>query len=225
MKKVVVSLIIVFGFAINGLAEDYKKEPAIWIEPGISIGAIRLGYKTLDVMSKMGIPQDINDYEYVNFFKYPSMDIRLSIAPSMIRAAKKKIQGKKSKEEIEFEVNQITTYSPFAKTRGKLSVGSSFKEVLDVFGDTFMTISSEPIKTIECANILSFKFPENNRFELRKGIFTGYVLTLNYFNEGIQFHFRIDGDNSNLRVFAISIWEKRECEVKLELGDLNTKSP
>lgn len=194
-----------FTFTFPVLAQDQS----LWLEPGVGIGKLKLGDSIKDVIAKLGPPADIRGNKILCHLEYPSILIETTGTNSLLRALK---SGKKiSPDEIESTVNFITIYGLSSKTRGNLSIGSTLKNVVEVFGDTQMrTISQEPLKIVKCASVDVYKFPENRPSMLREEAFSGHVLTIHYDNEGINFHFKVD-DKSTLRVFAITIANKKEC--------------
>lgn len=137
----------------------------------------------------------------------------------MEEAQKSIRQGKKYKSREfstdDYKVNIITIYELPIQTRGGLSIGSSLEKVLETFGDTASrTVARTPFKTVQCEDVYIRKFPENRTSLLMKGE-VGYFLTIDYSNDGIAFHFKVDG--SPLTVYAISITQKEECDVIVEL--------
>ena len=211
MRNFLLVIFIFYAFTFPVLAQDQ----ALWIEPGVGIGKLKLGDRIKDVISKLGPPRNIRGNQMIGWMEYSSIFIEISGTNSLSRALK---SGKKiSPEEIESIVNFITIYGLSAKTRGNLSIGSTLKEVIEVFGDTQVrTVSQEPLKIVKCASVDVYKFPENRPSTLREDSFSGYVLTTHYDSEGIEFHFKIE-NNSILKVFAITISNKEECKVLYDL--------
>lgn len=190
-----------------------KSEP-VWIEPGISIGTIRLDEKIEKIFEILGTPQNIDEtLKYFAKIDYGFLYIETTTVESLIDFLERKSAGKSVADfKFKHKIENITIYDINVKTKGNISIGSTLLDVLNVFGGTnYITISQKPFKTIKCSKVTIFKTPEHGISGLRKNDFRGYVLEINYFNEGISFYFRID--NSIPIVFAISISQKRECEV------------
>ena len=117
-------------------------------------------------------------------------------------------------------VNDIYSFSPFAKTRGGIKIGSSLKEVLDVFGEAspnYNYSGNEPTASF-CSIIFIYKYPENNPIRFMIDNFSGYVLRIDYLSEGISFYFKIDGKSTHPKVIAICVKSKSECRNLMEKG-------
>ncbi len=191
----------------------FAQDDSLWIEPGVGIGKLRLGDSYKGVISKLGFPENKKGTPGLGWLEYSKLYIEVSRVESIERALYKLQQtGEKiSPEEIESTVQFITVYDSLTKTRGNLSIGSTLKEVIQVFGDTQVhQVSQTPLKIVKCADVNVFKIPENRPSMLKEDGFSGYVLTVSYNNEGIDFHFRIE--NNSLKVFAITVSKKQECK-------------
>lgn len=111
---------------------------------------------------------------------------------------------------------RVTSYSPYSKTRGNIGIGATLPEVLNVFGDNqIKTIRREPLKAVICSTADIFKYPENKISSLKEENYNGYMLSVDYFQEGIYFVFKLD--DGMPKVFAITVSEKDECKVKYDM--------
>ena len=224
MKK----LIIIFLFFFVSVA--YGEDKTIWLEPGVSAGPVRFGYNMENVLKELGLPDDItNAYGgYVDAEGFPLMYdlsydnglfIKMHIVDDMRRVTENFKKGiKNEKKELEATVLRITSYSPYSKTRGNIGIGSTLPEVLNVFGDNQMkNIRQKPLKMVVCSTALIFKYPENKISSLKEENYNGYMLSVDYFQEGIYFIFKLDGGMP--KVFAITVSRKEECKVKYDLEE------
>lgn len=227
MKK----LIIIFLFFFVSVA--YGEDKTIWLEPGVSAGPVRLGDDRKNVLKELGLPDDItNAYGgYVDTAGRPKgfplmydisydngLFIEMNPHDDMRRIEENFRKGIKQneKKELEATVLRVTSYSPHSKTRGNIGIGSTLPEVLNVFGDNQMkTIRREPLKTVVCSIALIFKYPENKRSSLKEENYNGYMLSVDYFQEGIDFIFKLD--DGMPKVFAITVSEKKECKIKFDM--------
>lgn len=208
-KKILLIIFVLFIYSSTVFGQD----KSLWIEPGVGIGNIRLGDDIETVLSKMGEPQGTSGGKVMGFLDYPFTYIHMSKAESLIRAMK--LGNKSDVSEVKWEATFITTYSPFAKTRGNISIGASVPDVVKVFGDTHLRmVSKKPGEEIrvECAEANIYKVPENRLVILRPDDFSGHILELFYRNEGIRFFFRL-GENIP-KVYAISVQQRLECKKK-----------
>ena len=154
------------------------------------------------------------DVSYNNFGFF----IEMSPHDDMRRVMENLRKGiKNEKKELEATVLRVTSYSPYSKTRGNIGIGSTLPEVLNVFGDTQMKIiRQEPLKAVACSTALIFKYPENQISSLKDENYNGYMLKVDYFQEGIGFIFKLDNGGMP-KVFAITVSGKNECKVKIDM--------
>ena len=68
------------------------QDQALWIEPGVGIGKLKLGDKIKDVISKLGPPINIRGNQIIGWMEYSSIFIGISGTNSLSRALK---SGKK----------------------------------------------------------------------------------------------------------------------------------
>lgn len=179
----------------------------VWIEPGVGIGVMRIGDNMDAVIEKLGRPQKTSGNNFWESLDYPDWHIEVSNTISLIRTLEK---GHKPSGKEPVTVEEITTYSSKAKTRGNITIGSTLKDVLTVFGDT-MSKSVSTSKYVTCAEMLAAKLPESPPSGVREDDFNGYIFFIHYY-DGITFFFKVD--NQIPKVFAISVGERMECEAK-----------
>lgn len=209
--------LIALVITLIGSAGLCLAEEPIWIEPGKSVGKVTLGMTIGDVINQIGIFDKIEEKQPLPFadMHYPLMTIQVSYLKEMKGMIEELKRGTKpDPSKWKAYVDWITTYDPKAKTRGSIGVGSSLKAVLDVFGDTQVReTSSTPLKLVKCGHVDVYKFPQNRPSSLRSHGEWPYVLSVDYANEGISFYFKIHGKDQTLTVYAITISDRKDCEV------------
>ena len=221
MKYLAKILILVFVFS----SLVYATEPAdekvqtIWIEPGISIGSIKLSTTTNELIGQIGPPIKMEGTNFIYYMEYPMMTFYMSHA-NYIQRRLKHVMSDEDLKKIELKpenaiIENMITFDLSARTRGNLAIGSSLKEVLDIFGDTSIRIdnSNDIPKILECTVFGVSKHPENAPVRPKEK-FMGYALSLRYLTQGISFYFKVDRPDSIPRVYAIGVSDKEDCRVK-----------
>lgn len=209
------TLILLFLFLFVPIA--YGEDNIIWLEPGVGAGPVRIGDSRESVVEKLGLPVKYEGLKIMYNMSYEDFLIEMNASDDLMRRMVNVQKGiENEKKEPEAALLRITSYSPNSKTRGNIGIGSTLPEVLNVFGDTHLKIvRQEPLKAIVCSTADVFKYPENTIASLRKEDYNGYMLEVDYFQEGIQFIFKLD--DSLPKVFAITISAKDECRVKADM--------
>src|SRR3972149_12058006 len=191
MKKL--SIYIFLYFLIASVA--YGEEKAIWIEPGVSVGTIRIKDSPQNILKELGKPYDVKGVNIMHDIYYSNFLIQMSAADDLKRRAGNIQRGIKNEaNELEARVLRITSYSQYSKTRGNIGIGSTMPDVLNVFGDTTSRIvRHEPLKVISCSSAHIFRYPENRITTVKEDHnYAGFMLELDFFQEGISFVFKLD---------------------------------
>ncbi len=198
-------------------APAHAAEATVWIEPGESVGPARIGLTVSELVSAIGPPQNAekNFDGYSYFLDYPAMYIEASLLRQISDALKgrKDLPSREEFAKLKHKVVWITTYDSSARTRGNIGVGSSFVEVLKAFGDTSVRIAPDSGRlpsAIQCSEASVVKAPGHLPSSLRDDGFSGYVLTLDYDSEGIDFHFKVG--QGEFKVFAITVSDRKQCK-------------
>lgn len=184
----------------------------VWVEPGRSIANIKIDSSYSDIVQLLGPAQAIEGSTLFFDLKYDSTRIEMDNTASLKRALSNS-DGEEAKKINTAIVTRIDTFSLIAKTRGRIKIGSTLKEVLDVFGEASPIFSTSGVKptALFCSNLYIYKYPENNPIKHMADNFSGYLLMINYLSEGISFFFKIDGKTMHPTVVAMSVSSKREC--------------
>ena len=219
------TFLFVLGFFCLLVFPSFGQEGAPWIEPGVGVSGIRIGDDEAMVVGKLGTPERVSGTQAVYYLDYPYIRVTMSRLHYLQKNLEAIIRGKEPKEPTDISklpgqvIGIVCYYGQRAKTRGDISVGSSLVAVLKVFGDT-MYRRMEPFKFVDCSFARIEKVPERENEELRWNDFDGYVLLLNYVNEGLSFTFKL-GD-SPPAVYAITVRQRGECKPIFDL-DRKTK--
>ncbi|GEM_PF-4106758 len=211
LRYMAITLILITLFHNNVAASD-KKE--MWAEPGMSIGNIKVSSSYQDIINLLGEPQEIGGSKGWPGLRYKDVVIELDNTDAFLNAIKNQRDWKPKIEDG--IVKSIVAYQ-YVKTRGGLKIGSSIKEVLDVFGGSAMRFepnkAANSVDIIECNSIDINKYPESNPFIFLINNYSGYVLELRYFSDGISFYFKIDDTTLSPTVFAIAVSNKTACKI------------
>ncbi len=196
----------------------YGEEKTIWLEPGVSAGAIRIKANSQDILKELGKPYTVKGNNIIHDIYYDYFFIEMSAVDDIKRRAANAQRGLKNEtNELDARVLRITSYSQYSKTRGNIGIGSTLPAVLNIFGDTqSKIIRHEPLKVISCSGAHIFKYPENRITSLKEDhAYNGYMFEVDYFQEGISFVFKLN--EGMPKVFAITISEKKECQTEVEM--------